>query len=344
MEEGQVGNVLPDWIRDGGEEKGYGYGEDGQAVDEFLGDVAFGGRRMSGHGCNGDGGEGKKDDGDDGRGFEDGVVNRVDGVVEEEVVLDAGSGRKDRGDLNVAAFVLGGENVEGGETEAEEGSGGDFGSYLGSSSRICARQQESNYSEQSQGIAAHDSGGVVGKPEQSDGDGDAGDGDMLAEDGEEKQGNPCGSEEFGVGSALVCGEESVGIDEVERCGEESGVGSDEFTGEAIESESSGGEGQPRVDDGRPCPRHKEAENGTNRPREWWIEDEAGLACVVGGAEGPVWVEIAVSELMGGFHPVEEVEVEVVAAGAAFQYEGKDSDEGGEREDEEVNPFIALRWG
>jgi hypothetical protein len=95
LEEGQVGNVLPDGVREGGEEKGYGYGENGQAIDKFFGDMVFGGKRMSGSGCNGDDGDGKKDDGDDGRGFEDSVVDRVDGVVEEEVVLDTGSGCKD---------------------------------------------------------------------------------------------------------------------------------------------------------------------------------------------------------------------------------------------------------
>jgi hypothetical protein len=35
------------------------------------------------------------------------------------------------------------------------------------------------------------------------------------------------------------------------------------------------------------------------------------------------VEVAVSELAGGFHPAEEVEVEVVAAGAAFFVQGQD---------------------
>ena len=56
--------------------------------------------------------------------MEDLIVEDVVGVVEEEVVLDA-HGRDDgHGDLDVAALVGGGEDVEGGETEAEGGSGG----------------------------------------------------------------------------------------------------------------------------------------------------------------------------------------------------------------------------
>ena len=53
------------------------------------------------------------------------------------------------------------------------------------------------------------------------------------------------------------------------------------------------------------------------------------------------MQVAVGELAGGLHPVEEVEVEVVAAGAAVQDEGKDGDEGGEGKDEEVD-WTSLR--
>ena len=64
-----------------------------------------------------------QDDGDEGGGVEDLVVEDVGGVVEEEVVLDAHVGDDGHGDLDVAAFVGGGEDVEGGEAEAESGSG-----------------------------------------------------------------------------------------------------------------------------------------------------------------------------------------------------------------------------
>ena len=60
----------------------------------------------------------------------------------------------------------------------------------------------------------------------------------------------------------------------------------------------------------------------------WVEDEAGFAGVVGGSVGPVRVKVAVGELPGGFEPAEDVEVEVVTAGAAVDEEGKDGDQRG----------------
>jgi len=45
----------------------------------------------------------------------DGVVGGVGGVAEEEVVLDAHVGDDGHGDLDEAAFVGGGDEVEGGE-------------------------------------------------------------------------------------------------------------------------------------------------------------------------------------------------------------------------------------
>ena len=62
-------------------------------------------------------------EGDEGGGVEDLIVEGVAGVVEEEVVLDAHVGDDGHGDLDVAALVGGGEDVEGGEAEAEGGSG-----------------------------------------------------------------------------------------------------------------------------------------------------------------------------------------------------------------------------
>jgi len=54
----------------------------------------------------------------------------------------------------------------------------------------------------------------------------------------------------------------------------------------------------------------------------------------------VGVQVAVSELVGGLHPVEEMEVEVVAAGTAVEDEGKDGDAGGEW-DQEIGEPVAL---
>jgi hypothetical protein len=40
------------------------------------------------------------------------------------------------------------------------------------------------------------------------------------------------------------------------------------------------------------------------------------------------MKITVGKLAGGFHPAEKVEVEVVAAGAAFDEQGEDGEERG----------------
>jgi hypothetical protein len=53
----------------------------------------------------------------------------------------------------------------------------------------------------------------------------------------------------------------------------------------------------------------------------------------------VWAKGSVSELVGGFEPVDEVEVEVVAAGAAVADERKDDDECCYR-NEEIGKSIA----
>ena len=129
-------------------------------------------------------------------------------------------------------------------------------------------------------------------------------------------GDPDGGDEFGVGGALVGGEEGIGVDYVEGGGEECGGLGGEGASEAVESEAGCGEDEPGVEDGSPGPGEYDAEDGANGPRDGWVKDEAGFACSVGGGEGPGGVEVAVTELRGGFEPAKEVEVEVVAAGAA----------------------------
>jgi hypothetical protein len=51
------------------------------------------------------------------------------------------------------------------------------------------------------------------------------------------------------------------------------------------------------------------------------------------------MKVAVSELTGGLHPVEEMEAEVVTAGAAVQDERKNRNQSGEGKDDvvEMNP-------
>ena len=68
------------------------------------------------------GGEDQEYQSDDGGGVENIVVERLAGVVEEGVVLDAHARDDGLGNLYVAALVGGGDDVEGGETEAEDGS------------------------------------------------------------------------------------------------------------------------------------------------------------------------------------------------------------------------------
>ena len=155
----------------------------------------------------------------------------------------------------------------------------------------------------------------------------------------EQERNPGGGEEFGVGGALVGGEEHVGVQGVEGRGEQGGGGRSVVAREAVQGEAAGGERQPGVDDGGPCPGEHEAEDGSDDPGDGWIEDEAGLPGVPSGCVGPVGVEVAVGELVGSFKPVEDVEVEVVAAGAALEDERKDSDERDDR-DEDVGNSIA----
>ena len=81
----------------------------------------------------------------------------------------------------------------------------------------------------------------------------------------------------------------------------------------------------------------EGEEGADGPGEWGVEDEAGFAGAPGGGRGPAWVEVAEGELPSGLLPGEEVEVEVVAAGAAVQEKGGDGEQGGERDEEEGQP-------
>ena len=156
----------------------------------------------------------------------------------------------------------------------------------------------------------------------------------------EEEWNPGGGEEFGVGGALVGGEEHVGVHHVESGGEQGGSGCGEVVREAVQCEAAGGEGQPGVEDRRPRPGEGEAEDGSDGPGEGRVEDEAWFAGVPGGRVGPVRMQVAVGELAGCLEPVEDVEVEVVAAGAAVEDERKDGDERGERK-KDVGKSVAL---
>ena len=62
-----------------------------------------------------------------------------------------------------------------------------------------------------------------------------------------------------------------------------------------------------------------------------VEDEGkrGSPAFQARGVGPAGVKVAVGELAGGLEPVEDMEVEVVTAGAAVEDESQDGDEGGE---------------
>ena len=85
---------------------------------------------------------------------------------------------------------------------------------------------------------------------------------------------------------------------------------------------------------------KEGEQGAKSPGEWRVEDKAWLAGTEGGSEGPARGEVAVGELAGGLLPGEQVEVKIVAAGAAVEEKWKNSKECGER-NEEIGKPVAL---
>ena len=70
----------------------------------------------------------------------------------------------------------------------------------------------------------------------------------------------------------------------------------------VECEARGGEGYPCVDDGGGGPGEDEAEDGSYGPGEGWVEDEARFSGVVCGSVGAVGMDVAVCELLGGFHP------------------------------------------
>ena len=65
---------------------------------------------------------------------------------------------------------------------------------------------------------------------------------------------------------------------------------------------------------------QQSKQRAQNPRERRVEDEAWLARIEGRCERPVWMQVAVAELARGLHPVQQMEVEVVAAGAAVMDE------------------------
>ena len=115
LEVGEIGEMLPDGGRERGEEEGDDCGEKGQGADERCGGGGGPGVGSDAEGDESGGGEGEEEESEEADGLVDGVVGRVGGVGEEEVVLVTQGGNDGHGGLDEAALVGCGEEIDGGE-------------------------------------------------------------------------------------------------------------------------------------------------------------------------------------------------------------------------------------
>ena len=331
LEEGELGEMFPDGRGEREQQAGYEDGEGGERGED-RGEEVRDALAEQEQGEDGGDGEDQEREGERAGSVVDDVVCGVGGAREEEVVLIAHVGDDGHRDLDEAALIGCGEEIEGGQREAEGGSG-DTGEGEGFCLQVARaeRVEDAQGREESEGVAAHDGGGRVGEPEQRDRDGDGADRRAGAQDGEEKEGNPGGGQELGQGGALECVEEHVGVGEVERGGEQGGVGRDEVAGELVEGEAGGEECDEDEDRRRGGDGEEDGEDGAQHPGERWVEEKARLAGVPCGGEGPARVEGSVAELLGGVEPALDVEDEVVAAGAAVEQQREDREQRGEGE-------------
>src|SRR6185437_8610580 len=61
---------------------------------------------------------------------------------------------------------------------------------------------------------------------------------------------------------------------------------------------------------------QQSEQSAQNPGQRWVENEARLSRIEGRSESPLRMDISMAELPCDLHPVQQVEVEVVTAGAA----------------------------
>ena len=322
LQEAKLGEVGPDEGRGGGEEESDGEGEGGEEQEgvglRVVGVAAAGEGQSAGNAEE----EGK---GDFGGGADDVVMEEVVGgvaghAVEEEVVGGLHAGADGHVDRDEAALVGGGKDVEGGEAEAEEGAGGDRESEA--PGLRAGSQQQARGSKEGEGVGGEHGGGSVGEPQEGEGQGDGEYARVALEGGGDEEGEKGGCEQLGESGALVGGEEHVGVSDIEGGAKKRGRGSGVAAGEREEGEAGSGEGDPGEGGGDELPGEHEAEQAAEDPGNGGIEEEAGLAGVVGGGEGPVR-EAAVAKLDGSFEPAQEVEVEIVAAGGSTEKDGED---------------------
>ena len=86
------------------------------------------------------------------------------GVAEEEAVFDPHAGADGAGDVDPAAFVGGGDDVEGCESKAEDEADGGVEDWC-----HCFLADGCPDRYGGEGVAGHDGGGGVGEPDGGDG-------------------------------------------------------------------------------------------------------------------------------------------------------------------------------
>ena len=107
--------------------------------------------------------------------------------------------------------------------------------------------------------------------------------------------------------------------------------------EPAHRETGGGEADEGVRGGQQRSGNDEGQQRAEHPRERRVEDEARLAGVEGGGKGPARLQGPVAELLRRVEPGLQVEVDVVAAGAAEGKQRQDCDQGGAEDQDVVAP-------
>ena len=160
------------------------------------------------------------------------------------------------------------------------------------------------------------------------------------------QRKPESAGEFGEGTALVAGEEREAREDCDASGESGGGVVESFKREGTRGQAGCGKDDESERDGREIPGEDSAKRCAQHPCERRIEDETRLACAVVGAGRPVGIKNAVTPRVEAVEPRDEMDIEVVAAGAAANELRDHGDSGGEEDDggaEEV-PRSAKREG
>ncbi len=273
---------------------------------------------------------------------------------EEPAIGDTHADVEDLVNGNPLLLKGGGDEVEGGQPEGE--GGGDQGAEDGPPG---AAQEGCGQGGEGEQVAGHDAGGRVGEPGEGEqgGDGEGGEqvepsrggrkkgglgslpGAVREDDPvvmfgapcvEEQERDPDGGGEFAEGGAFVGRKQAVGGAGSKNAGQVGLRRMEELAGQCVGGEAGGGEDEEGENGGDVIPLRQIAEQGSHDPGDRRVENEAGFAGAPIGALRPVGVEDVLGPGALGFHPGDEVEVEVVAAGDAAQEAGSGGNGGGER--------------